>query len=165
MLASYGERVQRPGPRDLDPYRIVVSPFELRMGNPDLRPEETHEFELAWEYRKRSDFIHAGLYYKINDGGFDDAASDLGDDVFLYQQQNLVSSRNAGAELEASGQIGKKLSYNPSGHGRVGADRRLEPRLDSPARRDQRQRPRRHHPGRRPPTTCCRSTPGPAAAS
>jgi outer membrane receptor protein involved in Fe transport len=115
LLASYGERVVRPSPRDLDPYRSVDSPFAIRMGNPDLRPEETHEFELAWEYRRRTDFVHAGLFYKINSGGFDDAVTNLGDDIFLYQRQNLVSSRTGGAELEASGQVGKQLSYSLSG--------------------------------------------------
>lgn len=112
LLASYGQRVQRPSPADFDPYRTIVSPFEIRAGNPNLADQRTDDFELAWEHRRRSDYVHAGLYYKINTGGVTDAVTDLGDDVFFYERANLVSSRNAGAELEASGQLGKQLSYS-----------------------------------------------------
>ncbi|HLY78729.1 MAG TPA: outer membrane beta-barrel family protein, partial [Caulobacteraceae bacterium] len=112
LLASYGQRVQRPNPSDFDPYRSIQSPFVQRMGNPDLKDQRTDDFELAWEYKRRTDFVHAGLYYKINTGGVTDALTNLGDDVFLYQRENLVSSRDAGAELEASGQISKQWSYS-----------------------------------------------------
>ena len=112
LLASYGQRVQRPNPSDFDPYRSIQSPFVQRMGNPDLKDQRTDDFELAWEYKRRTDFVHAGLYYKINTDGVTDALTNLGDDVFLYQRENLVSSRNAGVELEASGQITKQWSYS-----------------------------------------------------
>jgi outer membrane receptor protein involved in Fe transport len=112
LLASYGQRVQRPSPPDFDPYRTIVSPFLQNTGNPNLRDQRTDDFELAWEYKRRTDFVHAGLYYKINTDGVTNAVTDLGNDVFLYQRENLVSSRNAGAELEASGQISKQWSYS-----------------------------------------------------
>jgi outer membrane receptor for ferrienterochelin and colicin len=115
LLASYGERVQRPTPRDFDPYRIVVSPFTVLMGTPTLKPQETQDFELTWEYRKQNDFVHAGVYYKINAGGVDNAVTDLGDDTFLYTRKNLISSRTGGTEFQASGQLNKTLSYSLSG--------------------------------------------------
>jgi outer membrane receptor protein involved in Fe transport len=112
LLASYGQRVQRPSPADFDPYRTIASPFVQNTGNPNLRDQRTDDFELAWEYKRRTDFVHAGLYYKINTDGVTNAVTNLGDDVFLYQRENLVSSRNSGAELEASGQINKQWSYS-----------------------------------------------------
>jgi outer membrane receptor protein involved in Fe transport len=116
ILLSYSERVQRPGPSQFDPFRRESSPFSFSQGNPDLKPEQTQDFEAGYQYRAGGQFYVATVYYKLNTGGVSGITTSLGDGVYLTTQQNLTQSRDAGLELVASGHLSKTLSYNLSGN-------------------------------------------------
>jgi outer membrane receptor protein involved in Fe transport len=113
LVLSYSERIQRPGPQDLNPFRFVGT-TSARQGNPDLKPQITHSFEAGWQYRAAGTFYLATLYYRLNDAGVTDVVSDLGNGVLLTTKANLSQSRNAGLELVANGHLTKALSYNVS---------------------------------------------------
>lgn len=48
LRLSYSQRVNRPDPRQLNPVADLGSPTFRRVGNPNLDPEYTHAFELAY---------------------------------------------------------------------------------------------------------------------
>lgn len=113
LTASYSERIVRPQPADYNPFRAYRDPFNFTAGNPNLRPQETHSFEVAGQYRKGFTYYLGTLYYRQNDKGVTDVVTDLGGGVLLTTKQNLSSSRNGGLELVASGRKGK-LTYGAS---------------------------------------------------
>ena len=114
LRASYGRRIQRPGPGDLNPFLAYQDNQNLRSGNPDLLPQETDAFELSWQYRMQQTFYQATLYYRDTRDAFTPVASDLGGGVFLTRPENLGANTSTGLELVANGALHPTLRYNAS---------------------------------------------------
>jgi outer membrane receptor protein involved in Fe transport len=115
LRASYSERIARPLASDYNPFHLYRDPFNFTAGNPNLKPQETHSFELGGQYRKGFTYYLATLYFRDNEKGVTDVVTDLGDGVLLTTKQNLTRSRNGGLELIAVGRLGSKLSYQVRG--------------------------------------------------
>lgn len=113
VTLSYSERVSRPGPQDLNPFRFV-STTSARQGNPELKPQVTHSFEAGWQLKDGGTFYLATLYYRRNERGVTDVVAPIGDGILLTTKANLAQSRNAGVELVANGHLLSSLSYNVS---------------------------------------------------
>jgi len=62
---GYSRRINRPSSKDLNPYANYSDPFNLRMGNPDLKPEYINSFDLAYTQNMESiGSITASAYYR-----------------------------------------------------------------------------------------------------
>jgi outer membrane receptor protein involved in Fe transport len=114
LTASYSRRVQRPFAFDLNPFVIYAGPFDLRSGNPGLKPQETDAFEAVWQRRRNGTFYQATAYYRESRHGFTDVIRQLPGGVLLTTKANLGESRTAGAELVANGRLTSELTYNAS---------------------------------------------------
>ncbi len=114
LRASYGRRIQRPGPGDLNPFLTYQDSLNRRSGNPDLLPQETDALELIWGYRQQQTFYQATLYYRDTRDAFTPVTTDLGGGVFLTRPENLGASTSTGLELVASGALHPTLRYNAS---------------------------------------------------
>ena len=114
LSASYSHRVQRPDLTWFNPFRFPIDPLNFRAGNTGLKPQQTQSFELGYENKATPITLLATAYYRENRDGLTNVARDLCDGVFLTQVENLASSRSAGLELNASGKINAKLSFNLS---------------------------------------------------
>jgi outer membrane receptor protein involved in Fe transport len=114
VTASYSKRIQRPSPIMLDPFRIYGDGKNFQQGNPQLRPQETNSFELAYEKRKGATYYLATAFYRRNEKEFAPLIRDVGDGGFLQTYANLGSSRSAGLELTANGALSKTLAYTAS---------------------------------------------------
>jgi outer membrane receptor protein involved in Fe transport len=105
LTASYSERLQRPGPFDLNPVPFLLDPLNYRIGNPNLKPQQTQSFELGWQYRKAPLLAMATLYYRENDKVVTDVVTDIGGGVFVTTKANVAQSRNGGLELVLNGKL------------------------------------------------------------
>ena len=114
LTASYSERLQRPGPFDLNPVPFLLDPLNYRVGNPNLKPQQTHSFELGWQYRKAPVMALATLFYRENDKVVTDVVTDRGGGVFVTTKANVANTRNGGLELVLNGKLTPKLTYNVS---------------------------------------------------
>ena len=114
VTASYSQRIVRPQPSDYNPFRVYQDPFNFRAGNPDLKPQETQSYELAFQHRAGFTYYLATFYWRDNAKGVTDVVTDLGGGVLLTTKENLSSSRNGGLELVANGRLGSKLTYGVS---------------------------------------------------
>jgi outer membrane receptor protein involved in Fe transport len=114
LTASYSHRVQRPNPLQFNTFPLFVDPLNLRSGNARLKPQETHSYELGYEYRASPTVYLATLYYRQNVNGFADVVRELPGGLFLTTTENISRSRSAGVELVANGKLGKSVTYNLS---------------------------------------------------
>ncbi len=64
---SYSERIDRPGFRELDPFRWYSTPNNYSTGNPQLRPSYSHNFELSYLLKGR---FSSSLYYQLTLDGY-----------------------------------------------------------------------------------------------
>jgi outer membrane receptor protein involved in Fe transport len=114
LTASYSRRVQRPPGVLLNPRVYVFDPQNTRQGNPDLRPQDIHSYELGYEQRVGQATYVATLFYRQNVDEFTQALIPLGGGVFENTFLNEGSSEAVGLELTANGKFMKSLSYNAS---------------------------------------------------
>jgi len=106
--------VQRPNPLQFNTFRLLLDPLSYRAGNAYLKPQETHSYEVGYEFRGSPTLYLATLYYRENFNGFADVVRDIGNGVVLMTTENVSKSRSAGLELVANGKLTKDLSYNLS---------------------------------------------------
>ena len=114
LTASYSERLQRPGPFDLNPVPFLLDPLNYRIGNPNLKPQQTHSFELGWQYRKAPVMALATLFYRDNEKVVSDVVTDQGGGVFVTTRANVSNTHAGGLELVLNGKLTPKLNYNLS---------------------------------------------------
>ncbi|MGO4687583.1 TonB-dependent receptor domain-containing protein [Brevundimonas sp. 2YAF1] len=114
VRASYGRRVQRPRPSELNPFLTYQDPLNYSSGNPDLKQQETDSFELMWQRRVQQTFYQATLYYRDTSRAFTPVTTDLGGGVLLTRPENLGARTDLGLELVANGRLHPTLRYNAS---------------------------------------------------
>jgi len=117
---SYSYRIQRPDYGDLNPFYNISDPHNISTGNPDLKPEIGHNFELG--YNKSFDKgtnIYVAAFYRHNTNdiqSFTTYYSTLPingtdySDVSLTQRYNIGSETNEGVNLYVSVPVTGKFS-------------------------------------------------------
>jgi outer membrane receptor protein involved in Fe transport len=63
---NYGMRIRRPGIWELNPFRFSNDPTTVRYGNPDLEPENAHNFSLTFGHFAPRFNINASLHYNFS---------------------------------------------------------------------------------------------------
>jgi outer membrane receptor protein involved in Fe transport len=112
LTAAYTHRVQRPNSIFLNPRRYVYDVQNTQIGNPDLNPADTTSYELGYQRKWAGQDLQANLFYRDNKDEFTQALIPLGGGLFETTFLNEGSSEAVGLELNASGRISPKLSYN-----------------------------------------------------
>ncbi|MEO8887556.1 MAG: TonB-dependent receptor [Mucilaginibacter sp.] len=114
---SFTYRIERPDYGDLNPFYNISDPHNISTGNPNLRPEIGHNYEIG--YNKSFDGggnIYAGLTYRYNTDDmqtFTTFAQVLNingtnySNVFLNQRYNIGSQLSEGLNMYGSLPIGK----------------------------------------------------------
>jgi outer membrane receptor protein involved in Fe transport len=114
LQLNYSHRVHRPESDDLNPFPEYQDPYNLRAGNPKLRPEETHSLEAGYQYRKDETTILGTVYYRDTYHAFSTVTRYIDPVTSLTTHENLASNRSGGLELALTGNVGSRLSLNLS---------------------------------------------------
>ena len=112
LTFAAARRVNRPDPEALDPFTDYQDIHNLRAGNADLKPEDIYSVEAGYAFETKELNFGATGYFRASRNSFTDVTVLLAPDVVLTTKANLSRSRSGGVELNASGQLGAKLSYN-----------------------------------------------------
>jgi outer membrane receptor protein involved in Fe transport len=64
LQLSYSRRINRPRDRQIIPFLDRSDPLNLRIGNPDLMPEDVHSFELSYAKYWKSTTLTSSIYYR-----------------------------------------------------------------------------------------------------
>lgn len=110
LYVSYVRRLQRPGFNELNPYRLQLSTVNINVGNPNLQPQYSNNFEVGWQFWKG---WSTSLYYSVTTGIITQFAVPVGN-VFEQQYMNLDKSSSYGFNLEAPFTICKGWTANNS---------------------------------------------------
>lgn len=115
LQLNYSHRVRRPESDDLNPYPEYQDPYNLRAGNPYLKPEEAHSVEAGWQYKEEDTTYLASVFYKYSYNGFTTVSRYLDATTLLTTEENLAENQSGGLELAATTSPWKALSLNASG--------------------------------------------------
>ncbi|MCB9251978.1 MAG: TonB-dependent receptor [Flavobacteriales bacterium] len=61
---NYTRRIERPSSRELNPFSDLSDPRNFRQGNPDLKPQFIHSYELEYSFTGKKIMTNPNLYYK-----------------------------------------------------------------------------------------------------
>jgi len=97
---NYARRVNRPGFMQLVPYIDVSNPQDTSQGNPSLKPEFIHAFEVTYNYQygKSNTFI-ASAYYQYTNNLIQRYRRFNPDGTTFSQSRNLATGITYGVEV------------------------------------------------------------------
>ncbi|ANI89467.1 hypothetical protein A9P82_09280 [Arachidicoccus ginsenosidimutans] len=112
LQANYSRKVNRPNFFQLLPVYNYSDPYNIQVGNPDLKPEFTSMYELSYDnsYGNRSNFM-ASAYYRHSSDLIVSYQYKQGD-TFLNTYANAASSQTYGLELTDMMTIAKIWDMN-----------------------------------------------------
>jgi len=64
LTLNYSKRINRASSENLNPFTSYADPYNLRKGNPELRPEFIDSYEFGLGFNKKKLSINGSLYYR-----------------------------------------------------------------------------------------------------
>ena len=127
IMASYSRRINRPGGWDLNVVPTYFNRYTIREGNPELEPEYTDSYDLAYMFKFGRSYLSLEAFSRITKNKIERIES-LGDDGILYlKSQNFGKDYSTGLELMGNVEFTKWLTVNAS---ISGFNYRLEGEID-----------------------------------
>jgi outer membrane receptor protein involved in Fe transport len=114
LQLNYSHRIRRPEGDEMNPFPEYADPYNLRIGNPHLKPADVHSVELGFQYKKNSTTFLSTVYYRYTYNGMTDITKYINDTVKLTTRENLTKSSSAGLELVLSTSISNLANINLS---------------------------------------------------
>jgi outer membrane receptor protein involved in Fe transport len=116
LQASYSRRVNRPRGYYLEPFRSYMDKENVRLGNPDLKPEYTDSYELNWQKKWGVSFFTIESYYRVTHDMITRRHTLLEENILLHTYDNVNNSYSLGGEVMLNYEVNKKLDINTSGN-------------------------------------------------
>lgn len=113
--ASYSRRVNRPRGRQVNPYIDDSDAFNVRTGNPELRPEYTHSFEINRLWQKDRWSVSTALFHKRTQDVIRYYSTVDANGVRFATFANLASRHDEGLEVIVSAPLWKASSIRLTG--------------------------------------------------
>ena len=99
LQVSYTRRINRPNTRSLNPFKDYEDPYNVRYGNPYLKPEYINSYELSYLKYFKKTVVTATAYYRQTNG-IVQRIKTIGDSTISFVTfVNLNSSTSYGLEL------------------------------------------------------------------
>jgi outer membrane receptor protein involved in Fe transport len=114
---NYSKRVNRPDGEDLNPVPEYRDPRNIWVGNPDLKPENIHSFELGYSFHPKNLTLVPTLFYRIKVNGFSVVTRSINDTVLESTIENVATDQSAGIDFSGNWRIGKVANLNFSASG------------------------------------------------
>jgi len=116
LQISYSRRINRPGTRSLNPFKDYSDPYNIRYGNPYLKPEYIDAYELGYIKYLKKTILSGSLYYRQTHDVMQ-RYKIIGDSTVSYVTQiNLNSATSYGLEIIAKSELYKWWNITVSGN-------------------------------------------------
>ncbi len=106
MNASYRSSVRRPGIWEMNPAVDYTDPYNIRFGNPELKPSASHNFDFVMGKAISKYYYNIGLGYNIVDDIYATVRTLIGSGKTTITWQNISAKK----EYEVSGWGGYQFS-------------------------------------------------------
>lgn len=110
---SYSRRVNRPGGGQVNPFVNISDPLNIRQGNPNLRPEDIHSFELGYSTSLGKTSLTSSIYYRrVNDVIQNITQRAEGSSgATISQWMNISRNEATGFEFISKTSLGKSIDF------------------------------------------------------
>ncbi len=110
FVLNYGRRLERPDYADLNPFIIFLDKYTSEQGNPDLKPQFSHNIELTHTYKG---FLNTTLNYTRTTDIIDQIIEqDPDKNEAKIKKSNISRQQQFGIAVSAGGQLKKWWTAN-----------------------------------------------------
>lgn len=99
VMASYTRRIDRPRGWALEPFETWVDAYNVRIGNPDLKPEYIDSYEMGYQALLGNIVFSMENYYRINHNKIERLRSVYDENITLSSTDNVGTDYSFGTEL------------------------------------------------------------------
>jgi outer membrane receptor protein involved in Fe transport len=114
LQLNYSHRISRPEGDQLNPFPEYQDPYNLREGNPKLKPADIHSIETGYQYKNKNVTFLSTFYYRYLYNGMTSITRYINDTVMLTTSENLSKSQSLGLELVLTTNINNLVNLNLS---------------------------------------------------
>jgi outer membrane receptor protein involved in Fe transport len=111
---GYNRRIQRPGLQQLNPNFNLVNNQDIRVGNPNLRPELTNNLELGYSTMVKKTYINTSIFGRITDNAINQIRYPIDSiqGAILTTYENIGRQRSFGTNIFANLYLTDKWTVN-----------------------------------------------------
>jgi len=99
FMASYSRRVRHPRGWYLEPFETWMDAYNVRMGNPDLKPVFSNSVEAGYMQYFGRNMISAEIYSRESTNLIERIQTVYGENIILHSFDNVGNSLSLGSEL------------------------------------------------------------------
>ena len=96
---SYSKRITRPASADMNPFTNYSDPFNLRTGNPYLKPEYTDSYDLGYIQERKKYSITSSVYYRHSKGVISRVKEYYEDNTSAVTFMNIAETHSLGSDI------------------------------------------------------------------
>jgi hypothetical protein len=110
FVLNYGRRIRRPNYESLNPFIEFIDKYTFQQGNPDLKPQFSHNIELSHNFRG---FLNTTLNYTSTNNIIQQVVeqNEAKSETFI-KQANIASQRQYGASVSVGMPLNKWWTAN-----------------------------------------------------
>ncbi|MCF2493206.1 TonB-dependent receptor domain-containing protein [Dyadobacter chenhuakuii] len=113
LKLGYNRRIQRPGLQQLNPNFNSANPQNITIGNPELRPELTNNFELGVSKNIKKTFVNATFFGRVTNNAISQVRqpSDTLEGAIITTYENIGKQHAYGVNIFANVAATSKISF------------------------------------------------------
>lgn len=98
LMSSYSRRIDRPRSWWLEPFITWVDQYNVRQGNPDLKPEYIDSYDAGYLKKFDDNFFSLEAYYRVTHNKVERISSVYQENVMLMKPENVGTDYSLGFE-------------------------------------------------------------------
>jgi len=98
-MASYTRRIRRVRGWHLEPFLSWMDAYNVRVGNPDLKPQFIDSYEAGYQKTFGRSLLSLEAYYRVTHNKIERVRSIYAHDIFLHTTENVGKDYALGTEL------------------------------------------------------------------
>ena len=99
LMVSYDRKIDRPRGWWLEPFESWADAYNVRKGNPDLKPEYVDSYELGYQRYFGRNLISAETYYRVTHNKVEFIQTVYSENITLNTVENVGTDYALGTEL------------------------------------------------------------------
>jgi hypothetical protein len=98
-MASYTRRIDRPRGWYLEPFQTWMDAYNVRQGNPSIKPEYIDSYEAGYQALLAGLVFSSEFYHRTTHNKIERVRSVYEEDVYLHSTENVGTDYASGAEI------------------------------------------------------------------
>ena len=115
IMASYARRIKRPRGWELQPFETWIDAYNVRTGNPALKPEYIDSYEMGYQNNVGRTLFSLEGYYKVTHNKIERVSSVYDVNIILQSVENVGTDYAYGAEAMLNWNLFKWFNLNLTG--------------------------------------------------